>query len=143
MIVTCLNCQAENHLPELIDRKNIYYCSVCRTKFDAISSANYGIVTACILVAWSALPILVWTSRPLIETAKEYSIQAWIGNLMLWSPLSALPFVLLATTYYLLEGLRHRKFTGISPKGFHLFAFLSLLGGCICITAIIWFVRTL
>ncbi len=94
-------------------------------------------------MAWWAVPILVWVSRPMIESAPPYSYQEGLGNLFLYSPLFLVPFIVLGTVIFLFEGFRHMKFTGVSPKGFGYFVLVSVLGCCTCVTGIALFVRTL
>jgi len=143
MTVTCPRCRAENRLPDILDRKAAYRCSVCKTGFGQISGTNFKKVAFFSLIAWWTAPILVWISRPMIESAQAYSLQEWIGNLFLYSPLFVLPLIILGTVLFTFQGFRHMKFTGLSPKGFGYFVLASLLGCSTCVAGIVLFARSL
>lgn len=135
--------RVENRLPDILDRKAAYRCSVCKTRFGQISGTNFWKVAAVALVAWWILPVLVWVSRPVIESAAPYGYQEGLGHLFLSSPLFVLPLILLGTALFLWKGFRHMKFTGLSPKGFGYFVLASILGCSACVAGIALFVRSL
>ncbi|MCX5995218.1 MAG: hypothetical protein NTV59_04390 [Chloroflexi bacterium] len=95
------------------------------------------------LIIWWLVPGLVWASRPIILSADEYTLQATIGTLMLgWTPF-LFPLLVIATVFFLWKGFRHRKLTGVSPKGFRAFVYTSIVGFCGCAAGIGLFVHSL
>lgn len=143
VIVVCPNCKAENRLADTLERNTVYQCYVCKTRFDRISTTNFKKVAACILLAWWAAPLLIWVSRPIGESAPAYSFQSYIATLFFWSTVFLLPLVVLATVFFLKEGFGHRKFTGVSPKGFRALVCASVLGCSACVVGITLFARAL
>lgn len=116
---------------------------MCKNRLGKITSTNFVKAAAFMLVAWWAVPVLVWVSRPMIESAGPYGFQEQLGYILLYSPLFLLLLVLSGTAVFLLDGFGHRKFTGVSPKGFYIFIFASVLGLCTSTTGIAMLVRML
>ena len=100
-------------------------------------------VAVGMLIVWWLVPGLIWASRPIILSADEYTLQAGIGTLMLgWTPF-LLPLLVIATVYFLWKGFRHKKFTGVSPKGFRRFVCASIVGFCGCAAGLALFANSL
>ena len=95
------------------------------------------------LIAWWLVPVLVWASRPIILSAVDYTPQATIGTFMLWWTPFLLPPLVIATVFFLRKGFRHRKLTGVSPKGFRAFVCASIAGFCGCVAGIALFAHSL
>ena len=108
-----------------------------------MSRIQFRKVAVGMLIAWWLVPGLVWASRPIIHSAEEYSFQAWIGQLFFYSPVFLFPLLVLATAFFLWEGFRHRKFTGVSPKGFRAFVCASIVGFCGCAAGLALFANSL
>ena len=141
MIVICPKCKAKNCLPDDLDRKIAYGCSACKVKFTRISNINFWKVAVLILIAWCAPAAMFLVSRPVVESANEYSFQSYIGGLFGFVGMILPPFVLMATFFFLWEGFRHWKFTSVSPKGFWALACAVLLGFSSCFAAVWVMVR--
>ena len=141
MNVICPKCRAENHLPDSLNRKTTYKCHACQTEFDRISRTNFGKVAIVMLIAWWLVPVLVWVAPPIVHSAKENSLQYWIGGLFGWSPVFLFPLLLLATAFFIGEYFLHRKLTGVSPKGFRTFVCASIVGFSGCAAGIGLFIR--
>ena len=133
--VICPKCKAENDLPDTLDRKIRYRCNVCKKRLANISNTNFGMVAAFALIAWWAIPVLVWVSVISARGASEYSdelaLAYWGFQVSLVIGVTAMAM----TVYFLQVGLRHRKSTGASPRGFRCFVLVSVLGACTCFAA--------
>jgi hypothetical protein len=141
MIVMCPKCGAENRLPDSLDRRGTYRCHLCKTRFTRISRTNFRLVAALTLAAWWVVPPLLWAGRHMIESAPltPYINQEWFGNLFLFLPGLLLPWVIVATAYFLWQGFRHERFTGVWPRGYGTLLLVSVLGPGTSIWAIVRF----
>ena len=143
MKVICPKCKTENYLPDSHNRNATYKCHACKAELNCGSTTNFRKVAIWILIVWWLVPGLIWTARPIILSAVESSFQEWIGLLFWIAALYALPFLLLATAFFLWKGLRHWKFTGTSPKGFRIFVCMSAIGFCGCATGLALYANSL
>ena len=135
MTVICPKCNKENKLPETLDRKIAYRCHVCKKRFDGISNTNFGIAAALALVAWWATPALAWASA-LIDIDNPYINQEFsIAVIVLMLSIVIGVIAIVVTAYFSWEGVKHRRFTGVSPRSFPCFILISMLGACTCFTA--------
>jgi len=134
MTVMCPKCRAGNRLPDRLDRKNTYQCHLCETRFTRISNTNFRLVAILTLAAWWVVPPLLWTVRPIIALTGEEAF----GTLLIYLP-GLLPWVIVATVYFLWQGLRHERFTGVSPKGLWPLLLVSVLGPAVSIPVIVRF----
>jgi len=133
--VFCPKCKAENQLSDILDRKTVYRCNVCQNKFADITNTNLGEDAAFTLIAWWAIPILVWfgvfSARGAFEYSSELSLAYWLFMLS-----AVIGVTVMGMTVHFLEvSLRHRKFTGVCPTGFRCFVLVSVLGACTCSAA--------
>jgi hypothetical protein len=139
--VICPKCKAKNCLPDDLDRNTAYQCGTCNAKLGGISSTHFRKAAVLVLIAWCAPAIMILAGVPLTQSAREYSLQSWIGGLLGWSGMILPPFVLLASVFFLLEGFRHWKSTSVSPKGFQALACAVLVGFSACFAAVWVMVR--
>jgi hypothetical protein len=133
--VICPKCNAENSLPDNLERKTPYSCYVCKRRFSNIVNKNLGRVAAYTLIAWWAIPVLVWKSVSSARGASEYSAElnlAYYGFLL--STIIGVAAIGIVV-YYLGASSRHRKLIGVYPIGYKRFILISVLGSCTCFAA--------